>query len=410
MKLGHLIMIFFAAAASLSGQPNQESRAPIGPALQAAMEGSTKNSGAIGVSAAVVFPTGEMWAGTTGVSHAGVPLTTDMLFGIASVQKNLQAALALKLIEEGAFGLDDPLRKWIPPTAALNGAITVRQVLNMTSGIKDFVGHPKSPFRVGYVNIDFEHNWTWQEIQDVFIDKPSFQPGTGCEYSSTNYIVLKQIIEKAARSKQSKLAEDRLLKPNRLDHTWVDFSRPVPERMRVAHGWFDTNDDGSPEDISGDSLNWIASLAPMLVYSTPSDVAKWLDALYHRKSVLKEQTLKAMLDFGGPVQGEPLMKGYGLGVVDINVGAILPRWAHVRIYGHLGSGFGYMTFAGYLPDYGVSLAIMSNRGGDTDSERAIGTVGGAVIDALLRHLESLHSAGMRPGFLVTPQGGRYNRN
>ncbi len=391
MKLRHLIMVFFSAAAFLSSQPIQEPGAPIGPALQAAMEESIKNSGAVGVSAAVVFPAGEMWAGTAGISHAGVPLTTDMLFGIASVQKNLQAALALKLIEEGAIGLHDPLRKWLTPTPAIDGAITIRQLLNLTSGIKNFVGHPKSPFRIGYVHIDFDHTWTWQEIQDVFIDGPSFPPGTRCEYSSTNYIVLKQIIEKAARSKQSKLAEDRLLKPNRLDHTWVDFSRPFPERMRVAHGWFDTNDDGLPEDISGDSLNWIASLSPMLVYSTPSDVANWMHALYHRKTVLKAETLEAMLDFGGPVDGEPLMKGYGLGVVDINLGAIMPQWAHVRIYGHLGSGFGHLTFAGYLPEYGVALAMMSNRGGDRDSERAIGIAGSAVMDVLLRHLGAKES-------------------
>jgi D-alanyl-D-alanine carboxypeptidase len=315
-----------------------------------------------------------------------------MLFGIASVQKNLQAALALTLVEEDVVALDDPLRRWLPPTPAIDGAITVRQLLNLTSGIKDFVGHPKSPFRVGYVNIDFEHTWTWQEIQDVFLDGPSFRPGARCEYSTTNYIVLRQIIEKATGSKLSKLAEDRLLKPNRLDHTRVDFSRPMPGRMRVAHGWFDTNGDGPPEDISGDSLNWIVSLAPMLVYSTPSDVAMWMHALYHRKTVLKEETLKAMLDFGGPVQGEPLMKGYGLGVVDIDLGAMMPRWAHVRVHGHLGSGFGYMTFAGYLPDYGVCLAIMSNRGCDRDSERAIGTVGGAVIDVLLTRLGPKESA------------------
>ena len=386
MKPRHLILVFFSAAAPLASQPTQGQGASIGPALQAAMEDSIKNSGAIGVSAAVVLPGGEMWAGTTGVSHPGAPLTTDMLFSIASVQKNLQAALALKLIEEGVIALDDPLRKWLPPTPAIDGAITIRQLLNLTSGIKDFVGDPKSPFRVGYVNIDFQHNWTWQEIQDVFLREPSFPPGTRCEYSTTNYIVLRQVIEKATRSKQSKLAEDRLLKPNRLDHTWLDFSRPMPGRMRIAHGWFDTNGDGPPEDISGNSLDWTVSLAPMLVYSTPSDVARWMHALYHRKAVLKEETLQAMLDFGGPIQGEPLMKGYGLGVVDINLGAMMPRWAHVRVHGHLGSGFGYMTFAGYLPDYGVCLAIMSNRGCDRDSERAIGSVGGAVVDVLLRRL------------------------
>ena len=394
MKLRHSVLVFFAffsAAAAVSSQPIAEPGTPIGPELQAAMEESIKDSGAIGVSAAIVFPGGEMWTGTAGVSHPGAPLTTDMLFEIASVGKNLQAALALKLVEEGVIALHDPLSKWLTPTPAIDGAITIRQLLNLTSGIKDFVGHPKSPFRVGYVNIDFEHTWTWQEIQDVFLREPSFRPGTRCEYSSTNYIVLRQIIEKATRSKLSQLAEARLLKPNRLDHTWVDFSRPMPGRMRLAHGWFDTNGDGPPEDISGNSLNWIASLAPMLVYSTPSDVARWMHALYHRKAVLKEVTLQAMLDFGGPVEGEPLMKGYGLGVVDINLGAMMPRWAHVRAHGHLGSAFGYMTFAGYLPDYGVCLAIMSNRGCDGDSERAIGTVGGAVINVLLSRLGARES-------------------
>jgi hypothetical protein len=54
----------------------------------------------------------------------------------------------------------------------------------------------------------------------------------------------------------------------------------------------------------------------------------------------------------------------------------------------LGSQIGYMTFVGYFPDYGISLAIMSNRGGDGDSQRAIATVSGAVIDALLGHLRA----------------------
>lgn len=387
MRLRHLVLAVFSAVTSVAGQPMREPGMPIGPELQAAMDGSLETSGAIGVSAAVVFPGGETWAGTTGVSHAGVPLTTDMLFDIASVQKNLQAALTLKLTEEGVVALDEPVRKWLTPTPAIDGAITIRQLLNLTSGIQDFVGHPRSPFRVGYVNIDFQHNWTWQEIQDVFLREPSFPPGTRCEYSTTNYIVLRQIVEKATRSRLPQLAEDRLLKPNRLGRTWVDFSRPMPGRMRVAHGWFDTNGDGSPEDIFGSSLNWIASLAPMLTFSTPSDVARWMHALFHRKTVLEAATLEAMLDFGGPVQGEPLMKGYGLGVVDIDLGAFMPRWAKVRVHGHLGSTFGYMTFAGYLPDYGVSLAIISNRGCDRDSERAIGTVGGALIDVLLKHLE-----------------------
>jgi D-alanyl-D-alanine carboxypeptidase len=391
MKLTFPMIALLIAAGIVSCEQNRTADAPIKRALQAAMDTSLEGSGAIGVSAAVIFADGETWAGTAGISHEGVPLTTDMLFEIASVQKNLQAALTLTLVEEGLLALNDPLEEWLPSTPHIDGKITIRQLLNLTSGIDDFVGDSESPFRIGYVNIDFEKMWTWEEIQAVFIGEPSFEPGTKCEYSTTNYIVLRQIIEKATQSKQSALLEDRLLKPNRLDHTLADFSKPVPENMRMAHGWSDTNDDGTADDISGNSLNWIASLCPMLVYSTPSDMVKWIDALYHKKTVLNEETLKAMLAFVGPVQGEPLMKGYGLGVVDINIGAMLPRWEHVRVYGHLGSGFGYMTFVGYFPDYGVSLAIMSNRGCDRDSERAIMTVGGAVIDALLGHLGAKES-------------------
>lgn len=387
------VIALLTAAAIVSCQQEREAAVSIGPTLQAALDSSLENSGAIGVSVAVLFPDGGMWAGTGGMSHEGVPLTTDMLFDIASVQKNLQAALALTLVEEGVFGLDDPLEKWLSPMPHIDGAITIRQLLSLTSGIDGFVGDPASPFRIGYLNIDFEKMWTWEEIQDVFVDEPSFAPGKACEYSTTNYIVLRQVIERATQQKQSVLLRDRLLTPNRLDHTLADFSGPLPEGMRVAHGWFDTNGDGPADDIHGHSLNWIASLSPMLVYSTPIDMVRWMDALFHRKTVLGEESVRAMLDFTGPVRGEPLMKGYGLGVVDIDLGAILPRWKNVRAYGHLGSQYGYMTFVGYFPDHEVSMAVMSNRGGDGESARAIMTVGGAVIDALLEQLGAGDASG-----------------
>jgi len=382
------VLMSAAATALAVGacQQNVESNAAIGRAIQAAMDESLPNSGAIGVSVAVIFPDGARWAGASGMSSEGVPLTTDMLFDIASTQKNLQAALALKLAEEGVIGLDDPIEMWLPPIQNVDGKITIRQLLHMTSGIPDFVADPQSPFRVGYVNIDFEKRWTWEEIQAVLINEPSFEPGAQCAYSSTNFIVLRHILEKATQSKQADLLENMILRPYYLDHTMVEFSGPFPADMPVAHGWLDTNDDGAPEDIDGQSMHWIVSLAPGLVYSTPSDMAAWMDALYHKRTVLREETLKEMIDFTGPVRGEPLMKGYGLGTVDFNLGEFVPQWEQVRVFGHGGNGFGYMSFVGYFSDYGVSLAIMSNRGCDRDATRAIATVGGAVIDALLRGL------------------------
>jgi CubicO group peptidase (beta-lactamase class C family) len=384
MKLRNLIIAIVIAAILVGCQ--QKTGRPIHEALQAAMDESLKNSGAIGVSAAIILPDSEMWKGASGISHEGVPVTTDMLFDIGSIEKNFQAAFALKLVEEGLISLYDPLEKWFPPYPNINGKITIRQVLNLTSGIDDLVEDPKSPFRVGYVNIQHEKIWTWEEIYDTFVGKSNFEPGTRCAYSSTNYIVLKHVIEIATRRKQTAVFKEKLIKPYQLNHTLADFSKPIPENMPIVHGWFDTNDDGKADDISGYSINWITSLSPMCVYSTPSDMVQWMDALYHKKTVLSDEMLKAMLTFFSPVQNEPLMKGYGLGVVDINLGGIVPKWKDVRVYGHLGSTFGYTTFAGYFPELGMSVSIMFNRGCDAGTNKAVGTVSGAVFDVLFKHL------------------------
>ncbi|HEX9975575.1 MAG TPA: serine hydrolase domain-containing protein, partial [bacterium] len=146
MKLQNMIIALMTTVMIVCCQQKQKTGQAIQEALQAAMDESIENSGAIGVSAAVIFPDGKMWQGASGISHEGVPITTDMLFDIASIQKNFQAALALKLVEEGLIALDDPLEKWFPPYPNINGKITVRQVLNLTSGIDNFVEDPKSPF------------------------------------------------------------------------------------------------------------------------------------------------------------------------------------------------------------------------------------------------------------------------
>ncbi len=382
MTLRSLTVAVIAAAAMNCGQQSQKTGAALDEALQAALDESIETSGAIGVSAAVIFSDGHLWKGAAGMSHEGVPVSTEMLFDIGSVEKNFQAALTLKLAEEGLFSLDDPLEKWFPPYPNISGKITIRQVLNLTSGIDNIIEDSNSPFRVGYTNIDHEKTWAWEEIYTTYVGKPNFEPGTRCAYSSTNYIVLRHVIEKATRKKQEAVLEDLLLAPLGLTHTLTDVSESYPDTMPIAHGWFDTDGDGTPDDISGYSITWIASLSPLYVYSTPTDLVRWIDAIYHRKTVLKEETLNAMLRFIGPVQNEPLMRGYGLGTVDMNLGPILPKWKDVQAYGHAGSMFGYSCLALYIPEIGISVSMMFNRGADAGTNKAIGVVVAAFFDVL----------------------------
>ena len=334
-----------------------------------------------------MMPGGALWAGAAGVSSPGVPVTTATLFDIGSIEKNLQAALALLLVEQGLLALDDPLEKWLPAYERIDGKITVRQLLGMTSGVADIVRSKGSPWRVPFRDIDFAKKWTWDEVHALLVGKPAFKPGERSAYSNTNYILLKMIVEKAAGNGQSDELSKRILKPFRLDHTVVDLLRPQPPGLAIAHGWYDDDNDGNPSDLSLHSLNWIATMAPLLVYSTPSDMAKWMNALYQRKIVLKEGTLKQMLDFHGPVDGEPLMKGYGLGVAELEPAMFNPALAGIRMVGHLGSQFGYMACAGYFPDRGIAIALTSNRGGDQGAQGAIVAVFNALMEALAEKLK-----------------------
>jgi len=384
MNLRYLIII--AALVLIAGcrQNNERSIEQLASEMQAAMDNSIKNAGAVGVSVALVTPDGKLWKGAAGISHAGVPVTTDMLFDIGSVEKNLQAALVLKLVEENVLALEDRVDKWLPAYPNIPGEITVRQIMNLTSGIDKFVDDSNSPWRTGYENIDFEKTWTWEEIYSGFIGKPRFAPGTKCEYSTTNYILLKLIVEKATQSKQSMEVKERILKPNNLNHTLVDFADPIPSRYSIAHAWYDPGN-GQLQDITGNSLNWLATLSPLLVYSTADDLASYIDALFHKKTILSVAALEEMLDFVGPVQNEPMLKGYGLGVADINFGVLFPRWSDVEVYGHLGSQYGYTTFAGYFPKIGLSLVMMFNRGADRSTMDSITPAANAIVDALLAY-------------------------
>ncbi len=376
-----LVYLCFGTQCGSSPKPSLE------VALQQALDASIQNTEAVGVSAAVILPDGRLWTGVSGISHEDTPVTADMLFDIGSTEKNFQAALCLMLAEEGSLSLDDPLEKWIPSCPNIDGRVTIRQLLNMTSGFDKIVDDANSPWRIGYTNIDFTKIWTWDDIQRAFISTPNFEPGTKVEYSTTNYILLKQVIETVTRKPQIEVFEDRILKPNHLNHTLARFFEPIPDTLVIAHGWCDIDPDDDPEDItSGYSLNWLASISPMLVYSTAEDMVRWISALYHEKRVLGDDFLKEMLTFSGPVMDEPMMYGYGLGTVDINLGAILPKWEGVRTIGHLGSQFGYSAFAVYFLDLETSVVLLFNRGCDNATNQAIGTVADAFFKVLFTHL------------------------
>jgi D-alanyl-D-alanine carboxypeptidase len=360
----HLLLlsgIFILANCSLSPKPSCDDvslpELPFSQELQDALDQallSNQGEEDLGISAAVIVPGYKPWSGVSGNSHPNVPIKPDMLFDAGSIAKNFEAALVLKLAEQGLFDLDDPLSKWLPEFRNVDSEITIRQLLNHTSGIFNVFEHPEFPW-VG-PEVDYSKNWKLEDVFNTFVLEPYSPPGISQHYSSTNYLLLTAIIEKATGKSVPEEIERYFLKPLNLEHTFMSMGDPLPARFFVAHPWVDVDRDGDLDDLAGVPLTWKVSLSHPVIYTTPGDLTRWMKALYHDRSVLEPASLEDMLTIPETRVRDPEGGLYGLGVVDYS------ELLGMQVVGHGGSSLGYSAAAVYLPEYGTAVAWQFNTG------------------------------------------------
>ena len=178
------------------------------------------------------------------------------------------------------------------------------------------------------------------------------------------------IVEQVTESTAPVEIQKRLLDPLDIHGMLLDMKEPVSPRYRIAHAWYDTDGDGTPEDISAKSRNWINSLSGIYYFTTMESLARWLRGLYDGK-VLSQASLEEMLDFYTPVPEEGLA-GYGLGTEHFIMGP-------VEMWGHKGSIFGYRTGVYHLPQFNITIALAIN----SDSDEQGFALFGSILDVVL---------------------------
>ncbi|MBL0174376.1 MAG: serine hydrolase [Ignavibacteria bacterium] len=277
--------------------------------LQSTLDSMRVAQNVKGISASVLLPGQGLWQGTSGVSHATVRITPDMEFGIGSNSKLFTAVTLLKLVENGLLSLDDSLHAWLPSFRNIDSTITIRQILNHTSGIadvNDIQGYPDSilsnPLRV----------FTREEVLG-WVGPPHFRAGTSWSYSNTNYILAGMIVEHASGKRLARFLRDSVLAPLRLDSTFL----PIEELVSgsIAHPWAnDVEISGTPR-VSLLTTAWSAGA----MYSTSSEMAQWYAALMSGR-VLQEESFRQMTTFVGS-------GNYGFGISEKTVAGRL-LWLH----------------------------------------------------------------------------------
>jgi D-alanyl-D-alanine carboxypeptidase len=321
------------------------------PELAARLDGILaqwrKDAQVPGVVAALRMPDGTVWYGGAGRGRLppdAAKATPDTPWVIGSITKTFVAALAFKLQEEGRLSLDDPIATWLPDVANA-GKITLRMLLNHTSGLADYFWHPK------YADLVYgrpTHHWTVDEIMALAAERtPVFAPGAKQEYSNTNYILAGRILEEVGGEPLAQQLRSRFFDPLGLTSVVFQGDEPVPDG--AAKGYWK---DGSWVDWSdGTTLRPMTSAATVVwaagaILASARDLLRWEAALYGGE-VLSQDSLAQLLTFGPA--------GYG-------PGTRYQRMAGWDGYGHGGSLRGFQAGMYRLPEAGVDIIVMTNRG------------------------------------------------
>ena len=189
--------------------------------------------GAIGA----VEDDGRTIRGVSGVGNlrTGQPPRPVQTFRVASQTKVFVATAVLQLVAEGRVGLDDPVGRYLPRRLLPDGGhrITVRQLLNHTSGLYDPQVEVYRTLQELY-DRRFEH-WTPREVMALANDNGLlFEPGTAWSYSNTNYVVAGLLLERVTGTSVARQLERRFIRPLGLRHTWfpTDTAALPPPRLR----------------------------------------------------------------------------------------------------------------------------------------------------------------------------------
>lgn len=290
-----------------------------------------------GISAGVYYPGMGTWQGVSGLSHPGTPITTDMEFAIGSNTKLFTGVLLLKLAEQQLIGLDDSLYRYLPTLNNLDSTITIRQLLNHTSGIADVTTVPGYPDSI--LN-DPTRVFTPGELL-TWLGPPLFAPGTGWSYCNTNYLLAGMIAENVTGLSYGQLLRDSLLVPLQLDSTFLDVYDSV--LYTIAQPWQAGVNNSAVPRIA---LNSAAGAAGAM-YSTAGEMLQWYTALMNGQ-VLQPSSFQAMTTFVGT-------GNYGIGISEA-VFSGRTVWLHGgTIWG------GYNSTMLYDTTSGIIVCVLTNQ-------------------------------------------------
>jgi D-alanyl-D-alanine carboxypeptidase len=387
-----------AAAGMASAGPASASAGPAprsGAALRAALRGDlhrylTARRTAEHISAVslrITFrgsrPAIALATGTTRYG-GGPPVSPRALWEIGSNTKAFTSVIVLQLEAEGRLSIGDPIGRWLPQYPAWRH-ITIRQLLDMTSRIPDYLYQPA--FAAAFAT-DQHTRFTAAQLVSYVAGLPLGPKGY--HYSNTDYLLTQMIIEKITHHSYASQLSRRIITPLRLATTCLaPYTCPASDAGRMPAGYFDIA--GGPPSLIGKAMPPLAltwAQAAGGIVSSLADLATW-DRVLYSGELLPARQQHQLESLVSEATGKPIRRtapggpsGYGLGVQQENSSQTGPFWAYE------GQAFGARILNLYFPRTGMSIALAVNSSTITNDDLS---------DLSSSVYQTLQNAGAIPG-------------
>jgi CubicO group peptidase (beta-lactamase class C family) len=269
------------------------------------------------------------------------PITPASIFHVASVSKQFTAMAITLLARDGKLSLDDDIRRYLPEIPNYGRRITIRHLLNHTSGLRDqwdLLYMARGRFE--------ENRITESDVLEIVARQKAlnFEPGTEYLYSNTGYTLAGTIVKRVSGKSLREFADERIFKPLGMasTHFHDDYTMVVKGRAAAY--------------ARGDDGKWHVSLpnydtyGATSLFTTVGDLLKW-EANFAKPVVGDERLLHDMIASATLANGDTT--GYGMGI-------ITEVYRGTRLIGHSGGDAGYRTYVGRFPDHGIAITVLCN--------------------------------------------------
>ena len=312
-------------------------------------------AGVPGVSATVLSPVG-MWSTTGGKSDLknNIDLTPGNTLRAGSMTKVFAATTILILQDEGVLSIDDKINTYIPHsiTDKIENAndVTIKQLLNMTSGIRDYHGL-KSILEI--LNLSSVKKSAEENIETIYNKKANFRPGEKNLYTNSNYLLAALVIKYATGRPANEVVQEKIIDRFGLSNTFV--STVTPENL--SRSYMDIYDNGYMKDVTEIDNNAVGG-EDMLdggIISSSYDLAHFLNLLMNGE-ILTENSLNQMKEFlviTEDLGDQDFITQYGLGLMYLETDNGIA-------IGHYGNVHGFTGLMFYFPEADITLSVIIN--------------------------------------------------